>query len=86
MALDMKNLNPGNSSKAAPSQASYETADLAATVEGAGYFNNAADGLASAGSILVHADTGGTPTVILYGFTNTGSVVTLNTVNKEVLV
>jgi len=55
----------------------YTSGDAALVVEGAGYFNSVAGTLPAIG-LVVHYDVD-VPTVNIYAFTNTGSVVTLLT-------
>lgn len=56
MALDKNRLDPtGSGSKGTKVLGLYETADTAATVKGAGYFNGAANELARVGALLVVA-------------------------------
>lgn len=61
----------------------YVSSDNTATVEGAGYFNSAAEELAAQG-VIIHVDENANTTVV-YGFQNDGSTVTLDTVNKEAI-
>ena len=56
MALGKTKLDPtGSGSKGTKICAIYETADTKATVNGAGYFNNAANELGRVGKILIFA-------------------------------
>ena len=56
----------------------YATADLAAAVIGAGYFNSVASMLRVNDLIIANINTGGTPATNFYVVTgNTGSVVTI---------
>lgn len=56
----------------------YTTVDNTATIEGAGYFNSAADMLRVNDLMIVNIDTDGTPATKFYIVTgNTGSAVTV---------
>lgn len=56
MALDKAKLDPtGSGSKGTKVRAIYETTDAKATVNGAGYFNAAANELGRVGTILIVA-------------------------------
>ena len=71
----------------------YETvpADTAfasdASVEGAGYFNGIADVLATVGTLthFYEHSTLASSIVTIYGFSNDGTTVTLDTTNKEIV-
>jgi hypothetical protein len=56
MALDKSGLDPTNSgSKGVKVMCAYQTTDAKAVVEGANYFNNAANELARVGMMVVYA-------------------------------
>lgn len=90
MAYSDAGLNPGaENAKGGPFMSVYHSADPAATVEGAGYFNSVAEVLANtvrAGMILV-IDTN-LVDIFLYGYTVTTAdppVVVLATATKVTL-
>lgn len=79
MAFDRSNLalkdSSGNSA-VGPRFWSYTTADVTATVDTAGYFNNAADILTIGDVIYAVTDSGGTPSYDSYFVNaNSGTVV-----------
>ena len=76
MAVTLADLSPIGPSKDAALWLLY-SADNAATVEGASYFDPAAELMASAG-LIIAVDSDGT-SVNLYGFTNDGTDVTVLT-------
>lgn len=87
MAYIATGLNPGaGNSAGGPFMSSYTTVDAAATVEGAGYFNDAADILDNNASqgVLVVLDTNA-PTTIMYGYRVAAGVVTVDVPNKKLL-
>ena len=56
----------------------YTTTDPAATIEGAGYLNNAADMMRIGDLMIINIDTDGTPATKLYIVTgNSGGVVAI---------
>lgn len=56
----------------------YTTTEAAATIEGAGYFNNAVDMLRKGDLMIINIDTDGTPSTKFYIVTgNDGSSVTV---------
>ncbi len=56
----------------------YTSVDAAATIEGAGYFNNAVDMLRLNDLMIINIDTDGTPATKFYIVTgNTGSAITV---------
>lgn len=76
MAFSLKDLTPMGPSKDAALWL-HVSADVAATVEAANYFNGAVDNMASAG-LIVSIDSAGT-SVNLYAYTHDGTTVTLMT-------
>jgi hypothetical protein len=80
MAYSVTGLNPGaGNSKGGPDVSSYSSADAIATVEGAGYFNNAHDNITNLNShgLIVIFDTTNDLTH-LRGYTVASGVVTLH--------
>jgi hypothetical protein len=66
----------GPSNSDVPTLWTYKTADTAATINTAGYFNAAAADLTVGDFILVYADTGGTPQGYIFSVNaNSGTVV-----------
>ena len=61
MAFDKSNFKNMGSSTNAPSIHTYKTADTAATINTAGYFNSIASEVRVGDLIYAYADTGGTP-------------------------
>lgn len=87
MAFDQALLNPGaESAKGGPFISTYVTVEAAATVEGANFFDAAADFLNnSAGAgVLIVIDTNA-PTTVIYGYQSTATSVTLDVANKELI-
>lgn len=87
MAFDQALLNPGGeNAKGGPFYSVYVTVEAAATVEGANFFDAAADFLNnSAGQgVLLVIDTNA-PTTIEYGYQSTATAVTLDVANKNTL-
>ena len=85
MAFTSRNLDPGASGKGAPNIATYfSTADNEATGEGANYFDSAAgalDNASNSGMIFcVWSDAS-----VLYGYTISAGVVTLDTANQKTM-
>ena len=85
MAFDSRGLDPGASAAGAPNAAVYgTTADAAATVEAANYFDTVRGSLKndfSKGSILAVM----TDATILYGYSESSGVITLDVANKKTL-
>lgn len=87
MAFDQALLNPGaENAKGGPFLSTYVTVEAAATVEGANFFDAAADFLNNdAGQgVLIVIDTNA-PTTIMYGYQSTSTAVTLDVANKKAL-
>lgn len=85
MAFDQALLNPGaENAKGGPFLSTYVTVEAAATVEGANFFDAAADFLNNdAGQgVLIVIDTNA-PTTTIYGYQSTATSVTLDVAKKE---
>lgn len=65
MAYDKSNFKPGDSSGPAPSIHTYTTTDTIATVNTAGYFNDASLILSVGDLIYCWTSSGGTPVAVL---------------------
>lgn len=87
MAFDRTDLalESGGNNSTLPKQWSYTTVDTAATVDSAGYFNNAADILAVGDIIRANVDTDGTPGYgEFYVSANSGGTVDVNDIVSRV--
>ena len=85
MAYDSKGLNLAAGSKAgnAPQIWTYKSDDLAADIDGSGYFNSAAALLKVGDLMYIHADADSTPTfglAVVNG--NTGTVVDITSLTS----